>query len=83
MREMRGFETVSLVEPHGVPKKYIVKGDRRKHFEGLPGPKGVSKSVRAATCRERLAQTSPKEWAEDPYFMCHLLGLAQLQEQWL
>lgn len=38
-------------------------------------------SVGASICQERLAQTTPKKWTEDPYFICHLLALAQLQER--
>lgn len=30
--------------------------------------------------KEKLARVTPKEWTEDPYFMCVLLSLAQLQE---
>ncbi|KAJ5751501.1 uncharacterized protein N7511_008466, partial [Penicillium nucicola] len=29
----------------------------------------------------RATTTAPTEWSEDPYFLCHLLALAQLQEQ--
>ncbi|KAJ5793407.1 hypothetical protein N7457_000006 [Penicillium paradoxum] len=57
-----------------------VNGDRRRHFEPRPGSRGVSYSD-GASIQKRLAQTTPKEWTEDPYFMCHLLALAQLQER--
>lgn len=42
---------------------------------------GVINSVGASICQKRLAQTTPRKWTEDPYFMCHLLALAQLQER--
>ncbi|OQE10075.1 hypothetical protein PENFLA_c095G03950 [Penicillium flavigenum] len=42
---------------------------------------GVMNSIGASICQKRLAQTTPKEWTEDPYFICHLLALAQLQER--
>lgn len=58
-----------------------VNGDRRKQFEPCPGPRRTSNSVGMNIClKKRLAQTTPKKWTEDPYFMCHLLALAQLQE---
>ncbi|KAJ5277771.1 hypothetical protein N7524_003924, partial [Penicillium chrysogenum] len=58
-----------------------VNGDRRRQFEPCPGPIGVMNSVRASICQERLAQTTPKKWTEDPYFLYHLLALTQLQER--
>ena len=58
-----------------------VNGDRRRQFEPCPGPMGVMNSVGASICQERLVQTTPKKWTEDPYFICHLLALAQLQER--
>ncbi|KAJ5922494.1 hypothetical protein N7516_010197 [Penicillium verrucosum] len=42
---------------------------------------GGMNSVGVSICQKRLAQTTPKEWTEDPYFICHLLALAQLQER--
>ncbi|KAJ5248765.1 hypothetical protein N7468_000216 [Penicillium chermesinum] len=30
---------------------------------------------------KRLDQITPKDWTADPYFMCYLLALAQLQER--
>ena len=60
-----------------------VNGDRRRHFEPCPGPIGVKNSVGASICQKRLSQMTPKDWTEDPYFICHLLALAQLQERTL
>lgn len=57
-----------------------INGDRRKQFEPCPGPKGTPNTVGMNVCLKRLAQATPKKWTEDPYFMCHLLALAQLQE---
>ncbi|KAJ5329450.1 hypothetical protein N7452_009840 [Penicillium brevicompactum] len=57
-----------------------INEDRRRQFEPCPGPRGVFNSVGANICQKRLAQTTPKEWTEDPYFICHLLALAQFQE---
>lgn len=57
-----------------------VSGDRRRQFEPCPGPVGTANSVGARICQKRLAKTTPEEWSGDPYFLCHLLALAQLQE---
>ena len=58
-----------------------INGARRRQFEPCPGPRGTRNSVGARICVKRLAQTTPRDWMEDPYFMCHLLALAQLQER--
>jgi hypothetical protein len=60
-----------------------ISGDRRKLFEGCPGPRGTVNHIGVNICLKKLAQTTPKEWTEDPYFLCHLLALAQLQERQL
>ncbi|PLB55401.1 hypothetical protein P170DRAFT_506004 [Aspergillus steynii IBT 23096] len=60
-----------------------VNGARRRQFEPCPGPMGAMNSVGARICQKRLHQTTPKEWTEDPYFVCHLLALAQSQEHTL
>lgn len=58
-----------------------INGDRRRQFQPCPGPMGAVNSVGASICQKRLNQTTPKDWTEDPYFVCHLLALAQLQKQ--
>ncbi|KAJ5573726.1 uncharacterized protein N7459_008153 [Penicillium hispanicum] len=55
-------------------------GDRRNQFEPCPGPRGTINRVGVSIRQKRLAQIVPKEWTEDPYFVCLLLALAQLQE---
>jgi hypothetical protein len=58
-----------------------VNGERRRRFEPRPGPIRAITSVGASMWQKQLAQATPKEWTEDPYFLCHLLALAQLQER--
>ncbi|KAJ5972944.1 uncharacterized protein N7479_002862 [Penicillium vulpinum] len=52
----------------------MVNGARDRQFHPCPG-------LRGARNKKRLAQTTPDEWTEDPYFVRHLLALAQLQER--
>lgn len=58
-----------------------VNGSRRRQFEPCPGPKGAFNYIGERICRKREAQVTPEEWTGDPYFVCHLLALAQLQER--
>ncbi|KAJ5959282.1 uncharacterized protein N7479_006432 [Penicillium vulpinum] len=58
-----------------------VNGDRRRKFEPCPGPNGSLNFIGARILKIRLAQIAPKEWTKDPYFVCILLALAQLQER--
>ncbi|CAI7565547.1 unnamed protein product [Penicillium viridicatum] len=58
-----------------------VNGARYRQFYPCPGPRGAANKVGWSLHRKRLAQTTPEEWTEDPYFVCHLLALAQLQER--
>lgn len=58
-----------------------INGVRRRQFGTCPGPMGAVNSVGEGICRKRLNQTTPKEWTEDPYFVCHLLALAQLEHE--
>lgn len=58
-----------------------ISGDRRNQFEPCPGPRGAINHIGASLSRKRLAQIVPQEWTKDPYFVCVLLALAQLQER--
>ncbi|PKY00728.1 hypothetical protein P168DRAFT_307196 [Aspergillus campestris IBT 28561] len=73
--------------PPPIPVGYVhytdVNGDRRRQFEPCPGPNGTLNWIGGAICNKRLAQTSPQDWTEDPYFVCHLLALAQHQDRTL
>ncbi|KAH8434139.1 uncharacterized protein LDX57_011777 [Aspergillus melleus] len=58
-----------------------VNGGRNERFKACPDPSGRSNKIGARIGRKRLAQIKPKDWTEDPYFVCLLLALAQLQER--
>ncbi|KAL5335490.1 hypothetical protein BJX70DRAFT_374902 [Aspergillus crustosus] len=58
-----------------------VRGDRNNLFEARPDPSGRSNRIGAKIGRKRLAQITPRDWTEDPYFVCVLLALAQPQER--
>lgn len=58
-----------------------VNGGRTDKFEPCPGPRGTLNWIGQRILEKRLAQIQPKEWTEDPYFVCILLALAQLQER--
>ncbi|CAG8250053.1 unnamed protein product [Penicillium salamii] len=58
-----------------------VNRDRRRQFEPFPGPRGNHNDIGMRICLKRITKTSPKNWTEDPYFICHLLALAQYQER--
>lgn len=63
-----------------VPYSHI-SGGRRNQFEPCPGPRGAFNHVCARISQKRLTQIVPNDWSEDPYFVCLLLALAQLQER--
>lgn len=59
-----------------------IEESRRGHI--VPGTRGGRKKFRPwelKTWPQRLAQAQPKEWTKDPYLLCILLGLAQLQDR--
>ena len=58
-----------------------VTGARLDQFEPRPDPSGRLNFIGATIRNKRVAQITPKEWTEDPYFVCILLALAQLQER--
>lgn len=56
--------------------------ERTRREQIVPGS-GRKKRFRvweARNWRQRLAQAKPKEWTKDPFFLCHLLALAQYQD---
>lgn len=55
-----------------------VTGFRAKKFRHL-GKRRNTTSTRPHA--QKLAQLTPREWTEDPYFICVLLSIAQLQRR--
>lgn len=81
---------------HGQPKQHTresspplvgyldygeVSGSRLRKFFPRPAPRGRFNKPGVALSKKKLAQVTPKEWTGDPYFVCLLLALAQLQER--
>ncbi|KAJ6041411.1 hypothetical protein N7460_006801 [Penicillium canescens] len=56
-----------------------VSGTRWHKFQPRHHDGGVDYAV-SPLSKKKLARVTPKEWKEDPYFVCVLLSLAQLQE---
>ncbi|KAJ5096867.1 hypothetical protein N7456_007588 [Penicillium angulare] len=57
----------------------VIGGARGRRFEACPGPGGIDNQIGINIRNIKISQTKPKEWTEDPYFLCHLLALAQFQ----
>ncbi|PYH88650.1 hypothetical protein BO71DRAFT_391186 [Aspergillus ellipticus CBS 707.79] len=58
-----------------------VVGDRGRQFEPFPDPHGGLNFLGSRILTKRMAQITPQEWTRDPYFVCLLLAIAQLQER--
>ncbi|KAJ5581472.1 hypothetical protein N7535_000092 [Penicillium sp. DV-2018c] len=56
-----------------------IDGARCRQFEPRSGVAIGSAGLRY--CQKQLAQAFPKDRTEDPYFLCVLLGLAQMKER--
>jgi hypothetical protein len=56
-----------------------VNGARCRQFEPRPG--AAISSAGRSYCWKQLAQAIPKDWTEDPYFLCVLLALAQMEKR--
>lgn len=57
----------------------FVNGSRNRQYRPAPG--GRSNEIGWRIHLKRKARTTPKEWTDDPYFVCHLLALAQLKDR--
>ncbi|KAF3405666.1 hypothetical protein F1880_010337 [Penicillium rolfsii] len=60
-----------------------VSGLRWDKFQPQQHHRGGDNSAVRPISRKKLARVTPEEWKEDPYFVCVLLSLAQLQERLL
>ncbi|KAJ5551965.1 hypothetical protein N7461_006663 [Penicillium sp. DV-2018c] len=56
-----------------------IDGARCRQFEPRSGVAIGSAGWRY--CQKQLAQAFPKDWTADPYFLCVLLALAQMEER--
>lgn len=53
---------------------------RQEMFPFSDPPEGYCNRPGGQIQLKRVAQITPKNWSEDPYLLCVLLSLAQLQE---
>ncbi|KAI9367829.1 hypothetical protein BJX61DRAFT_547116 [Aspergillus egyptiacus] len=58
-----------------------IMSDRSWRFRPREDPSGKPNRIGHGLARKKTDRVTPKEWTEDPYFVCHLLALAQLQER--
>ncbi|KAJ5105280.1 hypothetical protein NUU61_002627, partial [Penicillium alfredii] len=58
-----------------------VSGPRWHKFQPRPHRGRGDNSAVLRISKKKLARVTPNEWKEDPYFVCVLLSLAQLQER--
>ncbi|KAL3459528.1 hypothetical protein BJX64DRAFT_291195 [Aspergillus heterothallicus] len=57
-----------------------VINQRVMRYMGHPGPKGTRNGVGIRLRSRRVAKITPRNWSEDPFYLCVLLALAQSQE---
>ncbi|PLB55497.1 hypothetical protein P170DRAFT_443279 [Aspergillus steynii IBT 23096] len=57
-----------------------VKGDRSRIFEARPDPRGRGNRIGAEIGKNRLARVTPKQWTEDPYFICSRLLVTNMTD---
>lgn len=60
-----------------------VTGLREKQFRSSTQPGKRKNTTSTHLFAEKLSQLTPREWTEDPYFICVLLSIAQLQRRLL
>lgn len=53
---------------------------RQEMFPARFPTEDITNRLRVRIQRKRVAQITPKNWSENPYLLCALLALAQLQE---
>ncbi|KAF5247321.1 hypothetical protein FANTH_6412 [Fusarium anthophilum] len=58
---------------------YNTDKEREKKLYVPPGPNGRDNDPIQRICGIRYRQVTPKDWRHDPFFVCLLIGLAQLQ----
>ncbi|KAF5538654.1 hypothetical protein FMEXI_9289 [Fusarium mexicanum] len=69
--------------PHANPiighYMYIADKERQKKLQVPPGPNGINNDPLQRICDIKYRQVTPTDWRHDPFFVCLLIGLAQLQ----
>ncbi|KAF4435087.1 hypothetical protein FACUT_7446 [Fusarium acutatum] len=74
-------EEISIPHANPIIGYYRYNGDkeRRKMLYVPPGPSGLNNEPIQRICDIRYRQVTPTDWRHDPFFVCLLMGLAQLQ----
>ncbi|KAF5671561.1 hypothetical protein FDENT_10855 [Fusarium denticulatum] len=74
-----------IAVPHPEPivgyYSYNVDGDREARFTARAGPPGTMNLPMEQIYERRLAKVTPQDWTRDPYLVCVMLSLAQVQER--
>jgi hypothetical protein len=61
--------------------KYNADKERQQKLDAPPGPGGVNNDPFQRICDIKYRQVTPADWRHDPYIVCLLLSLAQLQDR--
>lgn len=72
---------IDVPHPEPVVGYYSYKADeiRRARFTPRAGPPGTLNLAMQSLYQRKLARVTPEDWTRDPYLVCILLSLAQLQ----
>ncbi|KAG5800677.1 hypothetical protein H9Q69_000236 [Fusarium xylarioides] len=62
---------------------YNADKERQNMLYVPPGPNGLDNDPIQGICDIKYRQVTPTDWRHDPYFVCLLMGLAQLQARLL
>ncbi|KAF5990113.1 hypothetical protein FBULB1_260 [Fusarium bulbicola] len=74
-------EEISIPHANPIIGYYLYNTDkeREKKIYVPPGPNDRDNDPMQRICDIRYRQVTPKDWRHDPFFLCILMGLAQLQ----
>ncbi|KAF5618664.1 hypothetical protein F52700_12184 [Fusarium sp. NRRL 52700] len=61
--------------------RYNADKERQRHLKVSPGTGGIKNGPFQRICDMRCRQVTPTDWRHDPYLVCLLLSLAQLQDR--
>ncbi|KAF5718245.1 hypothetical protein FMUND_5341 [Fusarium mundagurra] len=74
-----------IAVPHPEPivgyYSYSADKDRKARFTARAGPPGTVNLPMEEIYDRRLARVTPQDWTRDPYLVCIMLSLAQVQER--
>ncbi|PNP58430.1 hypothetical protein FNYG_15093 [Fusarium nygamai] len=76
-----GHIAVPYPEPIVGYYSYNVDEDRKARFTARAGPPGTMNLPMEQIYERRLARVTPQDWTQDPYLVCIMISLAQVQER--